>query len=261
MKSVFNFCITKQYPCAYSVQSHTHPCFELVYYAAGSGTVVINEKHYTFSKGTFVLAPPNVIHSEFSSGAVTAICIGFDSSNRELGGSIPAFFTDDSDENMLGLIRPIVAETKNKLLYHRQVLDALTEALAFKLMRSITAVTETPSDFDYVLSYIQMHANEKTNVREIARDLSYNYDYFRHFFLKKTGVNAKEYLLGIKIANAKQYLETTDYSIKKVAQITGFATPSHFCERFTSVVGETPQQYRKNAQKPDFSDMHYTPVE
>ena len=68
------------------------------------------------------------------------------------------------------------------------------------------------------------------------------------------------YIPGIKIGNAKQYLETTDYSIKKIAQITGFATPSHFCERFTQVVGETPQQYRRNAQKPDFSDMHYTPV-
>lgn len=95
-------------------------------------------------------------------------------------------------------------------------------------MRFITTATEAPSDFEYVLGYIQMHANEKTTVREIARDLSYNYDYFRHFFLKKTGVNAKEYLLGIKIGNAKQYLETTDYSIKKIAQITGFATPSHF---------------------------------
>ena len=65
---------------------------------------------------------------------------------------------------------------------------------------------------------------------------------------------------GIKIGNAKQYLETTDYSIKKIAQITGFATPSHFCERFARIVGETPQQYRRNVQKPDFSDMHYTPV-
>ena len=260
MKSVFNFCITKQYPVPYSVQPHTHPCFELVYYASGSGTVVIDERQYSFSKGTLVLAPPNVIHSETAPEPVTAICIGFDSSDRELGGSISARFTDDGEHGMLNLIEAIVSETKNKLLYHRQILDALTEALAFRLMRFITAATEAASDFEYVLGYIQMHANEKTNVREIARDLSYNYDYFRHFFLKKTGVNAKEYLLGIKIGNARQYLETTDYSIKKIAQITGFATPSHFCERFTRVVGETPQQYRRNVQKPDFSDMHYTPV-
>ena len=48
----------------------------------------------------------------------------------------------------------------------------------------------------------------------------------------------------------KELLVLTDFSIGEIARQVGFEDESNFSTRFSSMTGQSPQQYRKNALKP-----------
>ena len=45
-------------------------------------------------------------------------------------------------------------------------------------------------------------------------------------------------------------LVLTDFSVCEIAHQVGFGDESNFSTRFTAMVGQSPQQYRKSAMKP-----------
>ena len=51
-------------------------------------------------------------------------------------------------------------------------------------------------------------------------------------------------------ARAKELLVLTDFSVCEIAHQVGFGDESNFSTRFTAMVGQSPQQYRKSAMKP-----------
>ena len=48
----------------------------------------------------------------------------------------------------------------------------------------------------------------------------------------------------------KELLVLTDFPIGEIARQVGFEDESNFSTRFSSMTGQSPQQYRKNALKP-----------
>ena len=57
-------------------------------------------------------------------------------------------------------------------------------------------------------------------------------------------------LLSTRITRAKELLVLTDFSVCEIAHQVGFGDESNFSTRFTAMVGQSPQQYRKSAMKP-----------
>lgn len=60
-----------------------------------------------------------------------------------------------------------------------------------------------------------------------------------------TGTSPFQYLLSVRIRQAKLLLNATDYSIEQVAAQTGFKDAGHFSQIFKKEVGITPLKYRK----------------
>ena len=58
------------------------------------------------------------------------------------------------------------------------------------------------------------------------------------------------FLLSTRITRAKELLVLTDFSVCEIAHQVGFGDESNFSTRFTAMVGQSPQQYRKSAMKP-----------
>lgn len=53
-----------------------------------------------------------------------------------------------------------------------------------------------------------------------------------------------QWVAGVRIRHAQELLETTDYTIDRIANQTGFTTTSNFRAQFQEVVGTTPGAYR-----------------
>ena len=49
----------------------------------------------------------------------------------------------------------------------------------------------------------------------------------------------------MRINEAMQYLEETNYGIEEIAFKVGFSSPKYFTKKFKEVVGMTPSAFRK----------------
>lgn len=64
-------------------------------------------------------------------------------------------------------------------------------------------------------------------------------------FRKEKGMSVQKYIHQRKVARAHALLEHTQYSIKTIAEMMGFANRYHFSRIFKQVTGNTPTGLRK----------------
>jgi AraC family transcriptional regulator len=69
--------------------------------------------------------------------------------------------------------------------------------------------------------------------------------HFARLFRRQYNVLPHEFLLNLRINEAKKHLLVTDLSIETIAEKCGFNSASHFIRAFGQRVGITPTQFRK----------------
>ncbi len=80
---------------------------------------------------------------------------------------------------------------------------------------------------------------------EMAANINMSYSHFSRLFKRVMGKSFKEYLTATRINAAERMLSKPDLSITEIALACGFATSSHFIDRFKRAKGVTPRQYRQ----------------
>ncbi len=241
MNSELKFFVQTNYKHDYHIQNHTHPCYELVYYMDGNGSSEIGKKRYDFKKDTFALIKPNQIHNESADKNTSVMFIGFTTSYESIAEGM--YYNDTTPVRQL--MDEIGEEREQKKPYYKSMLNLLVEKIVLYLLRYPVNDKKEKTSFDDVLTYIKMNANKNMSIQQMAYNLGYSYDYFRQMFAEKANVSAKKYLMNIKIANVKEYLLNSDYSVNKIARITGFSSPSHLCTVFKETFGQTPKEYQE----------------
>ena len=69
--------------------------------------------------------------------------------------------------------------------------------------------------------------------------------YFSRTFHEQTGYSPNEYLITIRLNNAKSLLRSSTETIDEIACKCGFSTSTYFIQAFKKREGMTPKQYRK----------------
>ena len=72
------FCMQHLYEDDYFGEEHSHPCYELVYYCEGEGSVSFSKKEYRFRKDMFMVCSPEVKHIERGAKGTKVLYIGFE---------------------------------------------------------------------------------------------------------------------------------------------------------------------------------------
>ena len=242
MSSELIFFIKNTYKQAYDIKKHSHPCYELVYYFNARGQTSIGEKTYEFTNNTFVISQPNEIHDERSDSRADLMFIGFTTDHTLASG-----LYHDEQREIQQTLKEIHKEMEEKNPLYQSILNILTEKLVFQILRIYTKREKGASNFDYILNYVHTVANRNISVQQIALDLGYNYNYLRSLFLRQTGQTIKSYLQNLKIINVKNYLLDSDYTLGKIAEITGFNSASHLCAVFKKITGNTPLEWKATA--------------
>ena len=80
---------------------------------------------------------------------------------------------------------------------------------------------------------------------QAAASVNMSYSHFSRLFKRVMGKSFKEYLTATRINAAERMLSRPDLSITEIALACGFATGSHFIDRFKRAKGVTPRQYRQ----------------
>ena len=94
--------------------------------------------------------------------------------------------------------------------------------------------------------YFHEHFHDQISIDKYLEGKSINSNIFFKKFKAYTGLSPLQYLLDIRISNAKSLLEDTDYTISEISSIVGYDNPLYFSRLFHKHVGKSPKEYRKN---------------
>lgn len=96
------------------------------------------------------------------------------------------------------------------------------------------------------VQYIQQHFREALNMAVVSNHVSMNYSLFSLLFKQYTGSNFVSYLQNLRIDEAKQLLESTDWRVNEIGRRVGFVDEKHFLKVFKTATGFSPTEYRKS---------------
>jgi AraC-like DNA-binding protein len=158
------------------------------------------------------------------------------------------------------LVQLLREESRERLLARDVILARLLEVLLIEALRS-TAGTGAASgllrglaDERLAVAIRRMHERptKPWTVAQLAKEAALSRSTFFERFSRAVGVAPMEYLLGWRMALAKDILRRGEVTVAEVAERVGYSSASTFSVAFTRHVGLPPKHYaRKQAESAD----------
>lgn len=84
----------------------------------------------------------------------------------------------------------------------------------------------------------------RASVADLARAVGLSPSHFAALFSQRMGVPVGRYQSQLRMAQARELLDTTDLSVAQVAARVGYDDPFYFSRHFRATNGTTPVRYR-----------------
>ena len=128
-------------------------------------------------------------------------------------------------------------ETITELNY-RMVLDYAERVAKLRLGQNPSVLLTKVSN------YIQNHLSEPIKTSDIAKSLFIGRSRLSTNFKNETGMNLSDYIIQMKIDEAKRLLRYSSKSFADISLYLGFSSQSHFSQVFKKMTTTTPFEYR-----------------
>lgn len=120
--------------------------------------------------------------------------------------------------------------------------DYLSEIAEFYVENT---VRNEPHIIQEAKDYISKNFANPIKLDEVAAAVHLSPTYFSSLFKQVTGSNFIDYLIQVRIDEAKMLLRTTNNSIPSIAALCGYSDDKYFSQQFKKIVGLRPTAYRK----------------
>ncbi|MFC0560329.1 AraC family transcriptional regulator [Halalkalibacter alkalisediminis] len=259
-------------------KSHHHSYYEIFYLLEGERTYLINNKEYKAQKGDLVIINPHDSHHTTSTDVPNfeRIVIYFkpefilpqceelaDTLFPLAQGSQLLRFPLKDQQAIDQIIREILAECSQQESGYEPCVKSTLTLLLVRIYRLLNQADQDIQDHTHpmfdkiqeITSYIKRHYHDDIKLEDIAKNFYISSSYLSRTFKKVTGFGFREYLMEIRLNEAKKRLRETQEKTLTIAEQVGFSNASHFNMAFKKLVGVTPIQYRKKSQD-TFSNNH-----
>ncbi|CAH1212506.1 Regulator of RpoS [Paenibacillus plantiphilus] len=98
---------------------------------------------------------------------------------------------------------------------------------------------------EVALQYMKTQYNEDLSLEKVASIVYLNPVYFSQLFKQKTGKGFKEYIIHLRLEQAKQMLRNPQLKITDIAERVGYHDIRHFSQVFRKKYNATPSEYRQ----------------
>jgi AraC-like DNA-binding protein len=95
------------------------------------------------------------------------------------------------------------------------------------------------------IRYLEQHFREQVQLAELARFCELSATHVHRLFQRLLRMSPSEYLLALRLQEARRLLTSTELPLSAIANNTGFFDQSHFTKRFRKMTGMTPTQFRR----------------
>lgn len=250
---------------------HTHSFIEIVYVLKGEATHIINGNSYTLHHGDTVFMNYGCAHSFVANDGYTYVNILFSPemvrdgiitpSNAFSLLSLTAFNDMRSDTEFgkitfFGAERTMIEDIISAMLSEYSAKNSRWETVlsnylntffVFMLRKTEKGIEDKElNDMWHELSeYIDSHFEQRLTLSSLAEKCFYNPSYFSRVFKENFGVSLKEYITRKRLDYAIKLLSTTELSIDKVSELSGFTDRNSCTHAFSKYLNSNPKDYRK----------------
>ena len=95
------------------------------------------------------------------------------------------------------------------------------------------------------IAYITENWDKDFSIDAVAKACCVSESKLYQIFRDQLGETPVHFLNSIRINNAIDYLESTEYSISRISEMVGFRSENHFRKVFCDITGTTPLKFRK----------------
>lgn len=124
---------------------------------------------------------------------------------------------------------------------------ALNDAAGHRIAAS-AAIQDYRAEF--ACRYVLAHFQEDINRDRMAEAVHLSPGYFSNLFRSEVRMSFSDYLIQVRIENAKRLLRRFDLSVEAISKECGFHSLAHFSRTFKDRCGVAPLKYRKNPAPP-----------
>lgn len=265
--NVHYFEFTKEY----HTYDDSHDFCELLY--VDSGSIEVESENYsgTLTSNQLIIHTPNENHSLKCNDTEcpNVIIIGFACNNKELCKFSNSPFTlQQRHKKMLSEIMkegmnvfappydiPYTAEMtkrENSPYASEQMLKINLEAFLITIIRdydgnSVKTIGSSAVDSKIadIYNYINIHYSERITLEDICFLFGMNKTSLCRKFKEEYGITVLNYIIKLKIDEAKVYIREQQFSITEISEKLGFSSIHYFCRLFKKQTGFSPKEYSK----------------
>lgn len=112
-----------------------------------------------------------------------------------------------------------------------------------------THKTENRYNVSRITEYIQEHyADQDLSIGTLAELVYLTPTYLSTVFKKQTGLTIGQYLLEVRVENAKQKMRDPQLKFYQVSEMVGYEDANYFAKIFKKKTGVTPTEYKESLQ-------------
>ena len=233
------------------------PDYQLIYVAEGKAHFFFDGNERIVGRGEMVLFRPNEaqIYHYYPQDKTQAYWVHFTGAevedvlrSYELVGDKNVFYSSTLPdyawlfEQMIRELQLCRANYKDLLsLQLRHVFLLIKRYLEESKKSGINVLNE----IERSIRYFNEHYKEEINVEAYAKSLHISPCWFNRRFKQITKMTPLQYIISLRLANAKTLLETKQYNVTETARAVGFHSPLYFSKLFTKHIGLSPSEYKK----------------
>ena len=231
-------------------QPRTVHCFELEFFSEDGGVTYLNGEAHPIRAGSVLCARPGDVR--YSELPLRAHYLKIRAESEELCArlrALPRFFAAPI-EPLIAHVRAILEAqaADNILLAQARFLELLaqlfaTQGRAAQLQR--LPQQKNRAAVSRGLAFIEAHFRERCTLADIAAHVHFSPVYFHGLFCTAIGKSPYEYLMHLRIEEAKRMLMDTQYTMSEIAAQCGFCSQSYFNYAFRRQQGTTPRAWRR----------------
>lgn len=249
---------------------HNHEFYELVVVVSGRGEHLLSQSKSTVQEGMVFFIRPSVMHgyAKIDNLVLYNVLIARSVMNRhlhdlkEVAGFSEVFLQEDGtipfvrlNSHQLAEITALVSvmkqESENQdyadgssAMTYSKLLQILILTCRYHTSRKGNAYQNDPR-LEQVIAYMEKHLDRSISLPELVKISNMSASTLNRQFKLSTGWSPIDFHIHRRIAFASKLLLTTDLSIERISEKTGFSDGNYFARQFRNHMQMSPRQYKQ----------------
>lgn len=235
--------------------------YQIIYVAGGCGHFLIDGKYQTLPQGRVVLYRPGEVQDYYVTAEEKAEYYWCHFTGSEVESLLDScgiprnqqVFEGGADMDYSWLFFSMLREMQMQQPRYNDILMMDISHILLLIARPTAAKIQHDNrmlgEIDGAVRTFNHNYRFDISIKDYAEQHLMSPFWFSKKFKEATGSSPRQYIIMLRIADAKNLLDSTDYTVTEIADMVGYDQAQYFHRLFRRYTGMTPQEYRKRNRK------------